>query len=89
MAVYADLKDAIDNGDRERALAIRERYAEYLPLIGPIRSINNEIRKLNTLRRNVNANASLSQERKREILDRLEERIAAYVSRGNQLMLSI
>jgi hypothetical protein len=41
------------------------------------------------LRRNVNANASLSQERKREILDRLEERIAAYVSRGNQLMLSI
>jgi hypothetical protein len=89
LAVYADLKDAIDNGDRERALAIRERYAEYLPLIGPIRSINNEIRKLNTLRRNVNANASLSQERKREILDRLEERIAAYVSRGNQLMLSI
>jgi hypothetical protein len=89
LAVYADLKDAIDNGDRERALAIRERYAEYLPLIGPIRSINNEIRKLNTLRRNVNANANLSQERKREILDRLEERIAAYVSRGNQLMLSI
>jgi hypothetical protein len=89
LVVYADLKDAIENGDTERALAIRERYAEYLPLIGPIRAISNEIKKLNKLRRNVNANANLSQERKREILDKIEERLALFVSRGNQLMLSI
>jgi hypothetical protein len=89
LVVYADLKDAIENGDTERALAIRERYAEYLPLIGPIRAISNEIKKLNKLRRNVNANANLSQERKREILDKIEERLAFFVSRGNQLMLSI
>jgi hypothetical protein len=48
-----------------------------------------EIKKLNKLRRNVNANANLSQERKREILDKIEERLAFFVSRGNQLMLSI
>lgn len=89
LAIYAELKDAIDNGDRDRVDAVRSRYPEYLPLIQPIRAINGEIRKLNQLKRTVNKNPSLSEERKREIRDRIDERIAAFVARGNQLMLNI
>ena len=89
LAIYAELKDAIDNGDRDRVDAVRSRYPEYLPLIQPIRAINSEIRKLNQLKRTVNKNPNLSEERKREIRDRIDERIAAFVARGNQLMLNI
>jgi hypothetical protein len=89
LAVYAELKDAIDNGDAERVAAVRSGYSEYLPLIQPIRSINSEIRKLNQMKRTVLKNPALSEERKRELKDKIDERIAAFVARGNQLMINL
>jgi hypothetical protein len=89
LAVYAELKDAIDNGDAERVAAVRSGYSEYLPLIQPIRSINNEIRKLNQMKRTVLKNPALSKEKKRELKDKIDERIAAFVARGNQLMINL
>jgi DNA polymerase III delta prime subunit len=89
LAVYAELKDAIDNGDAERVAAVRSGYSEYLPLIQPIRSINNEIRKLNQMKRTVLKNPALSEEKKRELKDKIDERIAAFVARGNQLMINL
>jgi hypothetical protein len=89
LAVYAELKDAIDNDDAERVAAVRSGYSEYLPLIQPIRSINNEIRKLNQMKRTVLKNPALSEEKKRELKDKIDERIAAFVARGNQLMINL
>lgn len=81
-----ELKEAIDNGDRERALAARERFAEELRYLPRVRAINNAIGQVNRQMSQVRDNRNISEERRREIIDRLDERKQMLIARGNQLL---
>jgi hypothetical protein len=81
-----ELKEAVDNRDRERALAARERFAEELRYLPRVRAIDNAIRKVNRQMNQVRDNRNLSDERRREIMDRLDERKQLLILRGNQFL---
>jgi hypothetical protein len=81
-----ELKEAVDNQDRERALAARERFAEELRYLPRVRAVDNAIRKVNRQMNQVRDNRNLSDERRREIMDRLDERKQLLISRGNQFL---
>jgi hypothetical protein len=81
-----ELKEAVDNRDRERALAARERFAEELRYLPRVRAVDNAIRKVNRQMNQVRDNRNLSDERRREIMDRLDERKQLLISRGNQFL---
>jgi hypothetical protein len=81
-----ELKEAIDNGDRERALAARERFSEELRYLPRVRAIDNAIRQVNRQMNQVRDNRNLSDEQRRAIMDRLDERKQMLISRGNQIL---
>ena len=81
-----ELKEAIDNGDRERALAARERFAEELRYLPRVRAIDNAIRQVNRQMNQVRDNRNLSDEQRRAIMDRLDERKQMLISRGNLIL---
>lgn len=81
-----ELKAAVDNQDRERALAARERFAEELRYLPRVRAVDNAIRQVNRQMNQVRDNRNLSDERRREIMDRLDERKQLLILRGNQFL---
>jgi hypothetical protein len=81
-----ELKEAIDNGDRERALAARERFAEELRYLPRVRAINNAIGQVNRQMSQVRDNRNLSDEQRRAIMDRLDERKQMLIARGNEIL---
>jgi hypothetical protein len=82
----AEIKEAIDNRDRERALAARERFAEELRYLPRVRAIDNAIRQVNQQMNRVRDNRTMSDEQKRAIMDRLDERKQMLISRGNEIL---
>jgi hypothetical protein len=81
-----EIKDAIDDGDRERALAARERFSEELRYLPRVRAIDNAIRQVNRQMNKVRDNRNMSEERRRAIMDRLDERKQMLIARGNQIL---
>ena len=86
MLAGAEIKEAIDNRDRERALAARERFAEELRYLPRVRAIDNAIRQVNQQMNRVRYNRTMSDEQKRAIMDRLDERKQMLISRGNEIL---
>lgn len=81
-----ELKEAIDNQDRERALAARERFAEELRYLPRVRAIDNAIRQVNRQMNRLRDNRTMPEAQKRAIMDRLDERKQMLISRGNQIL---
>jgi hypothetical protein len=81
-----ELKEAIDNGDRERALAAREQFSEELRYLPRVRAIDNAIRQVNRQMNQVRDSRNLSDEQRRAIMDRLDERKQMLIARGNQIL---
>lgn len=89
LAVDAELRDARNSGDRERALAVISKYPELIRLIKPIKAINSKLRKLNKAKRAVIRNANLSDKERRQRLDKIAEARSRLISRANILMENI
>jgi hypothetical protein len=89
MAIRSSLKDAVDDGDRDKIIKLREKYAAEIRLIKPMMEINKRITKLNKMKRAVQTNARISEQKRKEAIQRLEDQIAMLVSRGNVLMRDI
>jgi len=81
-----EIKDAIDDQDRERALAARERFAEELRYLPRVRAIDNAIRKVNRQMNQVRDNRNLSDQQRRALIDRLDERKQMLIARGNEIL---
>lgn len=84
-----ELKDAVDVGDRQRIDRARDKYSPELKIYGAVNSIYNSRRKVLTLRDSVMSNDNLSDERKKQILDKLDEQEQKLVDRANKLMKDI
>lgn len=89
LAVDAELRDARNSGDRERALAVISKYPELIRLIKPIKAINSKLRKLNKAKRAVIRNENLSDKERRKRLDKIAEARSKLISRANILMENI
>lgn len=81
-----EIKEAIANGDRERALAARQRFAEELRYLPRVRAIDTAIRKVNQQMNMVRDSRSISEERRKEIMKKLDERKQFLISRGNIIL---
>jgi len=89
LAISSSYSDAVDDGDRARIVRLREKYPQELRLMRPIKAINNQIRKLNKLKREVRSNARISDDKRRDAIKKIDDRISLLVSRGNILMQDI
>ena len=89
LAIDAELRDARSSGDRDRASAVISRYPELIRLIKPIKGINSRLRKLNKRKRLIIKNANLSEDVKRQKLDKIAEAKSKLIARANILMKDI
>ena len=89
LAVDAELRDARDSGDRERALAVISRYPELIRLIKPIKNINSKLRKLNKAKKSVIKNENLSDKIRKQRLEKIAEARSRLISTANRLMENI
>lgn len=85
----AELRDAIDAGDRERIMAARERYPEELRVAEAMNQIENQRRQITRRINEVRENPRMPEERKQEIIQRLDEQRQRVILRGLQLARSI
>jgi hypothetical protein len=82
----AELRAAIDAGDRERIQAVRERYPEELRIAEAVNQIENQRREVARRINDVRSNPRIPEERKQEIIQRLDEQRQRVILRGLQLM---
>ena len=89
LAIDAELRDARGSGDRDRASAVISRYPELIRLIKPIKTINSRLRKLNKAKRAIIKSERLSEDVKRQRLDKIAEAKSKLIARANVLMKDI
>jgi hypothetical protein len=82
----AELRAAIEAGDRERIQAARERYPEELRIAEAVNRIENQRRDITRRINDVRSNPRIPEERKREIIQRLDEQRQRVILRGLQIM---
>ena len=88
-AVRRSFKDAVESRDRERIIALREKYPEIIRVMEPVRKVDSAIRKLRKQIKLINSSVSLSEDRKRELKDKIDQRILFLQNRANNLMKNI
>jgi hypothetical protein len=81
-----ELKRARESGDAEWAKQTIGRYGAELRLVGPIKSIEGNLKKISKIKNEVNRNTSIPEAQKKVILDRLDERRQMLLSRANKLI---
>lgn len=82
-----EMRDAVDQRNRERIARLREQYsAADFRLAEQINRIENQRRQITRQMNAVRDNPNLPDERKRELLDRLDARQQQIILRGLQLM---
>jgi hypothetical protein len=85
----AELRAAVDAGDRERIQAARERYPDELRIAEAMNQIENQRRQITRRINDVRSNPRIPEERKQEIIQRLDEQRQRVILRGLQLARSI
>jgi hypothetical protein len=83
----AEFRAAMEAGDRERAMAARERFPEELRIAEAVNSIENQRKEITRRINDVRANPRMPEERKQEIIQRLTEQQQRVILRGLQLMI--
>ena len=89
LAVAASIKNARDNRDVQAFNELRSRYPDIIRLIEPVKKINSVLRKINKRRKAILQNKNLSEKRRKELLEKIDERKALLISRANVLMRDI
>jgi len=81
-----ELKRARESGDAEWAKQTIGRYGAELRLVGPIKSIESNLRKLSKLKNDINRSKTMPEAQKKVMLERIEERRQMLLSRANKLI---
>jgi hypothetical protein len=81
-----ELKRARESGDREWAKQTIGRYGAELRLVGPIKSIESNLKKISKMKNDINRSKSMPEAQKKVMLERLEERRQMLLSRANKLI---
>ncbi len=81
-----ELKAASEAGNAERITKIRSDYADEIKFIGIVRQIENQRRKITSQMNKVRDSRTLSDEKKKELLDKLDEAKQKLVTRANALL---
>ena len=89
LAVAASIKNARDNRDVQAFNELRSRYPDIIRLIEPVKKINSVLRKINKRRKAILQNKNLSEKRRKELLEKIDDRKALLISRANVLMRDI
>ena len=89
LAVASSLNNARDSNDVEAFRELRYKYPDIIRLISPVKKINSMLRKINKTRKNVLQNKNLSDKRRKELLEKIDDRKALLISRANVLMRDI
>lgn len=86
LRAFDEIRDASKKQDAPRLAKARQNYSEEIKYIQLVRNIENSRRKLSQQINAVRDNERLSDERKQELLDTLEDRRNAIVLRASKLM---
>ncbi len=86
LRAFDEIRDASKKQDAPRLAKARQNYSEEIKYIQLVRNIENARRKLSQQINAVRDNERLSDERKQELLDTLEDRRNAIVLRASNLM---
>jgi len=89
MYAYAELKDAVQKGDKYRVRKIREDYKDELRVYAAINSLNNARNRLIRQKSEISKNPRINETTKSKRLDRIDEAIQRLTQRANKIMLSI
>ena len=81
-----ELKAASESGSSEAVAKIRSDYADEIRFIGIIRQIENQRRKISRQINNVRDSRTLTDEKKKELLDRLDKAKQKLTKRANVLL---
>ena len=81
-----EIKAAVESQDRERLNKGRVKYAEELRFLALVKNTENARRKISRQMNSVRDNKTLSDERKKELLEQLEDRRNKIIQRANQLL---
>ena len=86
LVAFDELKAAGEAGNAERLAKIRTDYADEIKFIGIVRQIENQRRKIARQINNVRDSRTLTDERKQELLDKLDEAKQKLTKRANVLL---
>lgn len=86
LVAFDELKAASEAGNTERLAKIRTDYADEIKFISIIRQIENQRRKISRQINNVRDSRTLSDKRKEELLDNLDEAKQKLTKRANVLL---
>lgn len=81
-----EIKAAVDAQDRERLIKGRAKYAEELRFLKLVKGTENARRKISKQINSIRDNKNLSDERKKELIEQLEDRRSKIIQRANQLL---
>jgi len=84
-----ELKKAREAGDAQWARDTIANYGTELRLLGLIRNTETALKKISGQRNEVSASVSLPEERKRELLDALDQRKEMLIQRANRAMADL
>jgi hypothetical protein len=85
LAVRQAVKDAVKNGDRERAKEIRQDEKARLSIAGAFASIDRAISNLRAQRKRLLANENISDDKRDKMVERVEGLIERQITRANRL----
>jgi hypothetical protein len=86
LVAFDELKSAGEAGNAERLAKIRTDYANEIKFIGIVRQIENQRRKISRQINNVRDSRTLTDEKKKELLDKLDEAKQKLTKRANVLL---
>ena len=86
LVAFDELKAAGESGNAERLTKIRTDYANEIKFIGIVRQIENQRRKIARQINNVRDSRTLTDEKKQELLDKLDEAKQKLTKRANVLL---
>ena len=86
LVAFDELKAAGEAGNAERLAKIRTDYADEIKFIGIVRQIENQRRKISRQINNVRDSRNLTDEKKQELLDKLDEAKQKLTKRANVLL---
>ena len=86
LVAFDELKAASEAGNAERLAKIRTDYSNEIRFIGIVRQIENQRRKIARQINNVRDSRTLTDEKKKELLDKLDEVKQKLTKRANVLL---
>ncbi len=89
LAVRRSFRAAMQDGDRQRAIGLRNRYPETILIMEPVNKIDRAIMKLRKKLKMIRSNQRITDDKRRELEDKIDTRILMLQNKANKLMQNI